>query len=98
MPAAVRSGWWKARPEIARAATFRGRRTADYLVSLERLERGDWVTREGSTWELSLSGQTRREDVESHTDEWFYASWSHLSDDDRSRLASVTERLRLGLT
>ena len=93
----VWSGAARAAPEIAWAAAFRGHDAAFYEQALAALEARGWLVAEGGAYRTTAEGQALRDAVERQTDEWFFAPWAVLGEDELTELSEGVTALVRGL-
>lgn len=93
----VWSGAARTAPEIAWAASFRGHDAAFYERALADLEARGWLTSDDGAYRTTPEGQALRDAVERQTDEWFFAPWTVLGEDDLAELSEGVNALVRGL-
>jgi DNA-binding PadR family transcriptional regulator len=84
--------------DIAAQLAHRGYSPGDYATALVALAERGWLapTAEGG-YSLTEAGQAIRETVERQTDDYFYASWSMLSDGEFTRVRELLVQLQANL-
>jgi len=75
----------------------RGYSRDEYRQALEGLLQRGWVRAEAGEYQLTLLGQEIRQAAEDTTDEYFYAPWSCLRQEETEELRTLLLRLRDGL-
>ncbi len=93
----VWSGAARTASEIAWAASFRGHDAAFYAQALADLEARGWLTADGGAYRTTAEGQALRDAVERQTDEWFFAPWAALREDELAELSEGVNALVRGL-
>ncbi|MBV6451521.1 MAG: hypothetical protein MHPDNHAH_02265 [Anaerolineales bacterium] len=82
--------------KLAEALTFRGYDADDYEVALQAAKEIGWLeeTESPGAFRISQKGKELREQVEAQTDDYFYAPWSALAQDELDELYDLLIRLR----
>jgi hypothetical protein len=82
--------------QMAEKMTFRGYEVSDYEVALQATVEIGWVEVDGraDAFRLSQEGQGLREQAEQLTNEYFYAPWSVLMQDEIDELYDLLIKLR----
>ncbi len=80
----IHSGQATTANEVYDALIFRGYSRSDYAAALHALQEKGWVvsSNDADRYEVSDLGQQIWQKVEQLTDEYFYAPWSELADDE----------------
>lgn len=90
----VRAGEARSAEAIARAAAFRGYGAADYARALASLEARGWAAADGGgAYAATAEGRALRDAVERRTDDWFYAPWAAIGEDETAELPTLAGRL-----
>ena len=81
--------------QIAEQAAFRGYSASEYVTAIGELIRRGWVetAQTPGTYRVTEEGQALREGVERQTDEYFYAPWSCLNEEEIVELRGLLGRL-----
>ena len=85
--------------QMAEKMSFRGYEVSDYEVALQAALEIGWAETDHrpDTFRLSRQGKELREQAEHLTDEYFYAPWSVLVQDEMDELYDLLTKLRDGL-
>jgi hypothetical protein len=85
---------------VASQLARRGYTPTEYARALASLAKRGWLTAldEPGTYHVTDLGRTVRAQVEHHTDVYFYAPWSCLTDAEITRLHDLLVHLQAGLT
>jgi hypothetical protein len=73
---------------------YRGHSRHDYAEALKTLAARGWIQADGEAYSPTEVGKTVREKVEQLTDDYFYAGWSCVSDDELSELIKLMTKLK----
>lgn len=81
---------------IADALAFRGYEANDYEVALQAAKEIGWLEEADNpgTFRVTQKGKELREQVETQTDEYFYAPWSALTQEELDELYDLLAKLR----
>ncbi len=82
--------------KIAQTMTFRGYEVNDYEVALQAAKEIGWLEDADApgVYRITQKGKELREQVETKTDEYFYAPWSTLPQEELDELYDLLVRLR----
>ena len=85
--------------QMAEKMTFRGYEASDYEVALQAALEIGWaeIDDRPDVFRLSQQGKELREQAEQLTNEYFYAPWSVLAQDEVDELYALLTKLREGL-
>ena len=72
---------------------FRGYSEEEYDASLQMLVQRGWLANAGDGYAVTPAGEQVRAQVEEHTDAYFYAPWSTLSDAEMDEVRQLLENL-----
>jgi hypothetical protein len=75
---------------------YRGYSRADYALALRDLTKRDWLEElpdNPGVYRLTGAGRTIREEAERLTDDYFYAPWSVLTEDEQATSHDLLTRL-----
>ena len=70
---------------------FRGYSEEEYASSLQMLVQRGWLANAGDNFAVTPAGEQVRAQVEEHTDAYFYAPWSTLSDAEMDEVRQLLE-------
>jgi DNA-binding transcriptional regulator PaaX len=82
--------------ELFDQLAHRGYSRAEYAATLEDLTRRGWLERPDTAgaYRVADAGRAARAEAERRTDEYFYAPWSRLSEDEIVEVHDLMVRLR----
>jgi hypothetical protein len=82
--------------KIAKAMTFRGYEANDYEIALRAAQEIGWLEEADTPGEYRITpaGKELRAQVETQTDEYFYAPWSALTQDELDEMYDLLVKLR----
>ena len=74
----------------------RGYSRAEYAAALDELARRSWLDQadETGTYRVTKTGRAMHEEAERLTDEYFYAPWSHLTEEQFATVHNLLIRLQ----
>jgi hypothetical protein len=93
---AVSSGGSVTAARMAKEMAFRGYEVEDYQIALQAAKEIGWIEESDSagSFRLTEKGTRLREQVEANTDEYFYAPWSALPQEELDELHDLLTKLR----
>lgn len=83
--------------EVAARLAFRGHARQTYAAALDDLVNRGWLAVEGEDYRLTDAGRALREAAEAATDQYFYAPWRCLNEEELAELRELLAGLRDGL-
>lgn len=85
--------------KIAESISFRGYEVNDYEIALQAAKEIGWLEEMDltGTFRVSQKGKELHEQVEAQTDDYFYRSWSALTQEELDELYDLLLKLRDGL-
>lgn len=90
----VCSGGAKTADELFDQLAHRGYSRRDYAEALQLLAARRWIQASGDAYHATDSGRTAREKVEQLTDDYFYAAWGCLDEDEFEEVARLLNLLK----
>lgn len=84
----------KSAADLYEQLAYRGFYTEDWQAALNNLTECDWIAKNGNGYVITENGQSVKADIEATTDEYFYKSWSVLSDDEFQELIVIMQKLK----
>jgi ribosomal protein S19E (S16A) len=82
---------------LAEQLPNRGYDAADYAASLSELTARGLIEKGSDGYQVTVAGESLRQEAEATTNHLFFAPWSTLEDAERMRLLNLLIRLRLSL-
>lgn len=83
----------KSAADLYEQLAYRGFYTEDWQAALNELLDRDWLKKTGQSYSITDTGRSVKADVEQKTNEYFYSSWSVLSDKEFDELIMIMQRL-----
>lgn len=80
------------------ARSGRGYEESDWQAALEQLIEKDWLVKEGDTYAVSDEGKRIRDEIETKTDEFFYAAFDNLNAENLKELINLLQDVQATFT